>query len=52
MSQPWKTDKWFTSPWNFLDEVTGKFAFSKKIKIHDMTLRDGEQEEGIALQKD
>lgn len=52
MSQLWKTDKWFTSPWNFLDEVTDGFAFPKEIKIHDMTLRDGEQQAGIELSKE
>ncbi len=52
MSQPWKTEKWFTSPWNFLDEVRGNFAFPKQLKIHDMTLRDGEQQTGIELRKD
>ncbi len=52
MSKLWQTDKWFVSPWNYLDEVRKGFAFPKKIKIHDTTLRDGEQEAGIELQKD
>lgn len=52
MPQPWKTDKWFTSPWNYLPEVTKGFAFPKGIKIHDMTLRDGEQQAGIEFRKD
>jgi len=52
MSQPWKTDKWFVSPWNFLPEVAGEYAFAPRIKIHDMTLRDGEQQAGIEFRKD
>lgn len=50
MKQPWKTDKWFVSPWNYEGEVTGEFKFPpvKEIKIHDITLRDGEQQAGIA----
>ncbi|OGP99084.1 MAG: pyruvate carboxyltransferase [Deltaproteobacteria bacterium RBG_19FT_COMBO_52_11] len=50
MKQPWKTDKWFVSPWNYEPEVTSKFQFppAKDIKIHDITLRDGEQQAGIA----
>jgi len=46
----WKTDKWFTSPWNFDLEVTStlKFPPAKQINIHDITLRDGEQQAGIA----
>jgi isopropylmalate/homocitrate/citramalate synthase len=50
MKQPWKTDKWFVSPWNYEAEVTAGFKFppAKEIKIHDITLRDGEQQAGIA----
>ena len=46
---PWKTDNWFTSPWNFFDEVREGFNFSENIKIHDITLRDGEQQTGITF---
>ncbi|MDH4264346.1 MAG: pyruvate carboxyltransferase, partial [Deltaproteobacteria bacterium] len=37
-------------PWNYEPEVTSKFQFppAKEIKIHDITLRDGEQQAGIA----
>jgi isopropylmalate/homocitrate/citramalate synthase len=47
---PWKTDKWFVSPWNYEPEVVKQFKFppAKDIKIHDITLRDGEQQAGIA----
>ena len=50
--QPWKTKDWFTSPWNFSDEVTAGLNFPEKIKIHDVTLRDGEQQTGVALDFD
>lgn len=52
MNTPWKTDKWFTSLWNFTDEVRKDMDFSKDIKIHDVTLRDGEQQSGIVFSKD
>jgi isopropylmalate/homocitrate/citramalate synthase len=52
VSTPWKTDKWYVSPWNYLDEVTGGFTFAPEIKIHDMTLRDGEQQAGLELRRD
>ena len=53
MSQePWKTDKWFVSPWNFNDAVCSEFRFPKEIKIHDITLRDGEQQTGVIFTKD
>ena len=26
--QPWKTDRWFSSPWNYLPEVTDDFRLA------------------------
>ena len=51
MSQPWKTDQWFTSPWNWEPEVRESLNFPEKIRIHDVTLRDGEQQTGIVLRR-
>src|SRR3984957_12715538 len=50
--EPWKTDKWFVSPWNFNQEVGKQLHFSSNIKIHDVTLRDGEQQTGVIFTKD
>jgi isopropylmalate/homocitrate/citramalate synthase len=53
MSQePWKTDKWYVSPWNFADPVRAQLHFPKQIKFHDITLRDGEQQTGVIFTKD
>ncbi len=52
MNQPWKTDQWFTSPWNWDPEVRESFHFPENIRIHDVTLRDGEQQTGIAFRRD
>lgn len=49
---PWHTDKWFVSPWNYLPEVTASFQFPQHIQIHDLTLRDGEQQAGVLFRKD
>ena len=52
MQEPWKTDKWFTSPWNYLPELTKNYAFPKNIKIHDVTLRDGEQQTAVVFRRE
>jgi isopropylmalate/homocitrate/citramalate synthase len=45
--QPWKTERWFSSPWNFEPEATSGLKFAEKIEVHDTTLRDGEQQAGV-----
>jgi len=50
--QPWKTDQWFSSPWNYLPEVTEGFQIPEHVEIHDVTLRDGEQQAGIEFTAD
>jgi len=52
MSQPWKTDKWFVSSWNYLPEVLKDYSFAPKIKIHDVTLRDGEQQTAVVFRRE
>jgi isopropylmalate/homocitrate/citramalate synthase len=48
----WQTDDWFVSPWNYLEEVTKGFNPPKKVIIHDVTLRDGEQQAGVIYTTD
>ena len=50
--EPWKTENWFVSPWNYSEEVIKDFTPPKKVKIHDVTLRDGEQQGGVIFTKD
>ena len=52
MQEPWKTDKWFISPWNYLPEVTKNYNFPKNLKIHDVTLRDGEQQTAVVFRRE
>jgi isopropylmalate/homocitrate/citramalate synthase len=52
MQEPWKTDKWFISPWNYLPEVTKNYTFPPNIKIHDVTLRDGEQQTAVVFRRE
>src|SRR5579875_3493532 len=48
-SQPWHTDKWFTSPWNHDSEVARDYQFHEHLQVHDVTLRDGEQQAGVVF---
>ncbi|MET0164239.1 MAG: pyruvate carboxyltransferase, partial [Vicinamibacterales bacterium] len=52
MDQPWKTDKWFTSPWCYLPEVRKQDNFVSNVKIHDVTLRDGEQQTAVVFRRE
>jgi isopropylmalate/homocitrate/citramalate synthase len=52
MSEPWKTNQWFVSPWNFESAVRDQLHFANQIKFHDITLRDGEQQTGVIFTKD
>lgn len=47
MAEPWKTDRWFSSPWNYHPDVTADFNLADDLKVHDVTLRDGEQQAGV-----
>lgn len=49
---PWKTDQYFVSPWNYQPEVTAEFSPPKKLEVHDVTLRDGEQQAGVEFTPD
>lgn len=46
-----KTENYFVSPYNFEEEVRRGFK-PKSIEIHDITLRDGEQQAGVVFTKD
>ena len=52
VQEPWKTDQWFSSPWNYLPEVTEGFQLPSQVQVHDVTLRDGEQQAGVEFTSD
>jgi isopropylmalate/homocitrate/citramalate synthase len=50
---PWQAERrYFTSPWNHLDESRSSLDFPSRVRFHDITLRDGEQQAGIAFTPD
>ena len=51
-SMPWKSEAFYTSPWNHDPDVTAGLAPADSIVIHDVTLRDGEQQAGVEYTAD
>ena len=50
---PWKVaGKWSVSPYGFEPEVRRRWNLPSKIRIHDVTLRDGEQTPGVVFRKE
>ena len=49
---PWQNDQWFVSPWNYAPQAVAGWEFPETIKVHDLTLRDGEQQAGLCLRKE
>ena len=51
-TEPWQTDEYFVSPWNYQDEVRKDFTPPARVSVHDVTVRDGEQQAGVVFTSD
>lgn len=51
MKEQWISDKWWVSYLNFLEEVRADLQPPEKVAVHDITLRDGEQQAGVVFNK-
>lgn len=51
-NSPWKTSNWFSSPWNFSPEARDDLTPPIALQVHDVTLRDGEQQSGVVFTAD
>jgi methanogen homocitrate synthase len=51
-SGPWRGEKWWVSHFNYEPEVTAQLQIPRRVTIHDVTLRDGEQTPGVVFRKD
>src|ERR1700749_541105 len=44
-----RENQWWVSPYNFAPEVRRTFQLPERVRIHDATLRDGEQTPGVVM---
>ncbi|MDG6995856.1 MAG: pyruvate carboxyltransferase [Nitrososphaerota archaeon] len=52
-AQDYRTDNYFVSFYNYLEEVRGQFHdLAPRVKFHDITLRDGEQQANVIFRKE
>src|ERR1700686_5810757 len=45
----YQEDKWWVSPYTYVPDVQAGLHLPKRVKIHDATLRDGEQTPGVVF---
>jgi isopropylmalate/homocitrate/citramalate synthase len=48
-NEKWFTEKYWLSPYNWLDEVRRDFDLPKKVRIHEVTLREDDQSPYVSL---
>lgn len=48
----WRSHNWFSSPWNYQEDLTRGLELPDTVEVHDVTLRDGEQQANVAFTTD
>ena len=48
-NEKWYTEKYWLTPYNWLDEVRRDFDLPKKVRIHEVTLREADQSPYVSL---
>ncbi|MFX1596001.1 MAG: hypothetical protein ACFFBK_08030, partial [Promethearchaeota archaeon] len=43
----WFNEKWWISPFNYIDEVRDSFNLPKRVYVRDSTIREGEETPGV-----
>jgi hypothetical protein len=47
---PWQSEgRFVTGPWNHLDAARERLRFPDAVRFHDVALRDGQQQAGVAF---
>lgn len=52
LTKPWRSDRHYVGFYDFLPEVRRSFHLPRRVLVHDVTLRDGEQQAGVTFRKD
>ncbi len=52
LKEPYFTEQKWVSHLNYIDEIRSQMKVPKKVVIHDVTLRDGEQTAGVVFTED
>ena len=50
--EKWDTEKYWLTPYNWIEEVRSKITPPERVVLHDATIREGQQMPGVAFKRD